>query len=61
MVEFGLTMVGITKERVTNWLGRPCRCPERKARLNALGDWAARALGLSETEAKEELEELIGR
>jgi hypothetical protein len=29
--------VGITKERVSKLLGRPCHCPEREEWLNQLG------------------------
>ena len=37
MVAAGLRAVGITPERVSKVLGRPCGCKERAARLNALG------------------------
>lgn len=37
MVASGLASVGITQERVTRLLGRPCGCPERQAALNRLG------------------------
>lgn len=37
MVASGLGAVGITKERVSAVLGRPCNCPERQAKLNAIG------------------------
>lgn len=37
MVAAGLTKVGITKERVSRLLGRPCGCAERQRRLNELG------------------------
>lgn len=37
MVAAGLSAVGITKQRVTAALGRPCKCPQRQATLNALG------------------------
>ena len=43
-VEKALSSVGITKERVTRWLGKPCGCEERKAKLNRLGWWAQRVL-----------------
>ena len=37
MVAAGLSAVGITKERVSKALGRPCGCPKRQKRLNELG------------------------
>jgi hypothetical protein len=36
-VAAGLAAVGITPERVSKVLGRPCGCKERAAKLNALG------------------------
>ena len=36
-VAAGLSAVGITPERVSNALGRPCGCKERQAKLNELG------------------------
>jgi len=37
MVAAGLSAVGITPERVSKALGRPCGCKERQAKLNGLG------------------------
>lgn len=37
MVSTGLAAVGITPERVSKVLGRPCGCKERAAKLNELG------------------------
>lgn len=37
-----LTAVGITKERVSRMLGRPCKCSKRQQALNELG----RAFGI---------------
>jgi len=37
MVSAGLSAIGITKERVSKMLGRPCNCPQRQAALNELG------------------------
>lgn len=36
-VASALAAVGITKERVSKALGRPCGCPKRQQRLNELG------------------------
>jgi hypothetical protein len=38
MVEGVLKSVGITEERVSKVLGKPCGCKERKKRLNSLGE-----------------------
>jgi hypothetical protein len=53
-----LSKIGITPERVTEWLGRPCGCEERRERLNRLGEWAAE--GLSVQQAREKLSTLLG-
>ena len=37
MVAAGLSSVGITKERVSAFLGRDCGCPKRQEALNKLG------------------------
>lgn len=37
MIKSGLTAIGITEERVSQALGRPCGCSERAEALNALG------------------------
>ena len=37
MVAAGLSAVGITKERVSKMLGKPCGCAKRQERLNELG------------------------
>lgn len=43
-VAAGLAAVGITKARVSRWMGRPCKCTERQRRLNELGQKAAAAI-----------------
>ena len=50
-VEAALKAVGVTPEKVSAWLGRPCNCAERKKRLNALGRWADRVLGRRKSDA----------
>lgn len=37
VVALGLSAVGITKERVSKAIGRPCGCAKRQERLNELG------------------------
>jgi hypothetical protein len=39
MLSKALSAVGITEERVSTWLGRPCGCGERKQKLNSLHAW----------------------
>ena len=43
-LERGLSAVGITKQRVSRLLGRPCKCKQRQRRLNELGQRAAEAV-----------------
>ena len=43
-LERGLSAVGITKQRVSRLLGRPCKCKQRQRRLNELGQQAAAAV-----------------
>ena len=54
-----LKIVGITDERVTKWLGKPCGCSKKREKLNYLGEWAYEALAGKTDNAKEHLEELI--
>lgn len=58
LIENALTKVGITKERVEQWVGGPCGCEERKQKLNNLTAWAKRALGM-ESDAERELRKLL--
>lgn len=44
IVSKALALVGVTEERVTEWLGRPCGCAKRRKRLNDLHEWALQAL-----------------
>ncbi len=37
-------LVGITEERVSSLLGKPCGCSGRREKLNQLGRWAARVV-----------------
>jgi hypothetical protein len=59
-VSKALSLVGITEERVSSWLGEKCHCAERRARLNALGAWAARVVSGKAERARELLEQLTG-
>ena len=59
-VEAALRTVGITKERVSKWMGRPCRCDERQEKLNQLSRWAKRILMGQTEDADKLLTEIIG-
>lgn len=43
-IEQALIILGVTKERVSKWLGKPCNCEERQRKLNELGTWAVRVV-----------------
>lgn len=58
-VEVALTSVGITKERVSNWLGRPCKCPAYQEKLNKIGAWTAGVAKGVYANAKAAIEEII--
>lgn len=60
-VEQALSMIGITKERVEEWVGEECGCAERQEKLNQLGSWAHEAVTSSVENAKVYLEKLIGK
>lgn len=48
-----LAAAGVTEERVTEWLGFPCGCEERRRKLERLEAWAARvAVGKLERAAE---------
>lgn len=60
-VETALSAVGITEEKVVEFLGRPCGCKRRKEKLNQLSAWAQRKLqGLfTDAEAEKHLNEIL--
>lgn len=58
-VEQALSLVGITEERVSKWLGRPCSCSKRKQKLNQLGAWASRVLLGKTDQAEKYLDEIV--
>lgn len=60
LVKKALSAAGITEERVTRWLGRPCGCAQRQQRLNELGHWATAWLSGNQTllELEDEKDEL---
>lgn len=60
-VEAALSKIGITKELVSEWMGRPCSCPEKKEKLNNLHRWAENAAKETADKARALLGKLIGR
>ncbi len=58
-VKNALSLVGVTEQRVTKWLGKPCNCPSRVERLNALEAWARRVIKGHSDKAKEYLADLL--
>ena len=59
-VHNALSLVSITPERVTAWLGRPCLFHKRQEKFNKLSRWAKRVVKGKTEDAKKFLEELIG-
>ncbi len=72
IVANALSSVGVTDERVSKWMGKPCACKERREKLNQLERWALRVFGFKniplsdaekaakEAQAKADLEKLTG-
>jgi len=54
-----LAFVGITEERVSRWLGRPCKCKERREALNRLSRWADRILAGKTEDAEKYLTQML--
>lgn len=59
-VEQALRLVGVTQQRVEYWLGTPCNCPERIAKLNQIGAWAWRIVEGRTENALHYLDLIIG-
>lgn len=59
-IETALSAVGVTKERVSAWIGGPCGCVERQRRLNELHQWAKEALSVPAEKAHGLLDTIIG-
>lgn len=58
-VERALSTLGVTKDRVEQWVGKPCGCRERKQKLDALDKWARQSLAKGGEQAVEYLRRLI--
>lgn len=62
-IETALSFAGVTKERVSKWLGKESgcmTCTERQKRLNELHLWAKSAMGGTVEKARGWLHKLIG-
>ena len=55
LISSALSLVGITEERVSAWLGAACGCSARRDKLNRLGSWASSFLSGSPTEQIESM------
>jgi hypothetical protein len=60
VIQRALAQVGVTEERVTRLLGRPCGCGERQDVLNSLERWARRVLAGRVEYAREYLRRIVG-
>lgn len=60
MVSHALSRVGITKDRISKFLGRKCSCAERQEKLNNLDRWARQSTKQSIKAARGFLKKLIG-
>jgi hypothetical protein len=60
-ISSALSLVGITEDRVSKWLGRPCGCSRRREKLNRLDSWARGVISKTIEDAKESLERIIGK
>lgn len=60
-IEAGLSAVGITAERVSRVLGRKCKCKQRKAALNKLGQRAAAAIRKATGQEQQDANQLDDR
>ena len=61
VVEKALSSIGITSDSLSNWLGKPCGCRERKEKLNQLNSWARRVINGNIEKAKEYLDKITGK
>jgi hypothetical protein len=58
IVHKALSVVGITPERVSQWIGAPCGCEERRKKWNSLSAWAGRVLSGRVDKAREYLDRI---
>lgn len=60
-ISAALSLIGVTEERVTTWVGAPCGCGERREKLNRLSKWAQAAMKSGAEKASEKLAKLLGK
>ena len=58
-VKNALEKVGISEEKVTKWLGRPCGCAKRRQKLNNLHLWIRQILGNEREQGEKQLNEAL--
>lgn len=58
-VHDALARVGITPERVRDWLGVDCHCEASRIKLNRLSTWAKRCLRGDERGTAEQAERML--
>ncbi len=59
VIHSALSQLGITGDRVTRWVGKPCGCEERREKLNSLSRWAKRVVAGKVGHAVAYLEDII--
>lgn len=60
-ISTALSSVGITEDRVSKWLGRPCGCAKRRKKLNELSDWAIMVATNTAKNPKEAIEKILSK
>ena len=60
LIESALAKVGITSEKVSTFLGKPCSCKKRRDKLNQVDAWARRVIAGKVEDAKEYLNRIMG-
>jgi len=60
-LEAALSTVGITKNRVSEWIGRDCHCADTRDKLNQLHLWAMNSVKSSAEAAKAAIEAMLSR
>lgn len=58
-IHLALSSIGVTSDRVKQWLGVECHCEERRQKLNALDRWAQRVLKGIRDNHLNHLEEMV--
>jgi len=59
MVANTLKTFGITPDRVSKWIGKPCGCKKRQEKLNKLSRWAKSVFSGGKEDAVSQLDDMI--